>query len=113
MGDDDRTLYDDGGIACDDRGVVIRRYFPWGGEKRVPYTDIRAVEAVPLTGLAKLRRWRIWGSGDFRHWWNLDTRRPRKDLALVLHTGGRVLPTITPDDPTEVRRILAAHGVTS
>jgi hypothetical protein len=53
-----------------------------------------------------VRRWRIWGSGDFVHWWNLDPRRPRKSVALVLDVGKRVKPTITPADPTTVERIL-------
>jgi hypothetical protein len=43
------------------------------------------------------------------HWWNLDRRRPKKELALVLDTGHRIHPTITPDDPQTVERILVEH----
>jgi hypothetical protein len=43
------------------------------------------------------------------HWWNLDRGRPTKDVALVLDVGGRIRPTITPDDPETVERILAEH----
>jgi hypothetical protein len=46
------------------------------------------------------------GFGDFIHWWNLDPRRPKKNVALVIDVGRRVRPTITPDDPTAVARIL-------
>lgn len=102
------TLYDDGGIACDDQGLVIRRYYPWGA-KRIPYTSIKGVGRLALEGLSKPRKWRIWGSGDFVHWWNLDRKRPYKDLALVLDIGHRTRPTITPRDPETVERILTEH----
>jgi hypothetical protein len=69
-------LYDDGKIACDDSELLIRRYYP-RGSKRVPYTSIRSVKRIPI----RVRRWRLWGSGDFRHWWNLDLRLTRKGEA--------------------------------
>lgn len=99
------TAYDDGAIACDDETLVIRRYYPWGA-KRIPYTKINGVTELPLVGLNKVRRWRLWGSGDFVHWWNLDTKRPYKTVALVIDVGRHVRPTITPDDPETVERIL-------
>jgi hypothetical protein len=99
------TAYDDGGIRCDDQGLTIRRYYLWGA-KRIRYSSIRGVETLPLTGPSRVRRWRIWGSGDFIHWWNLDPHRPKKNTALVIDVGHRVRPTITPDDPTAVARIL-------
>jgi hypothetical protein len=102
------VLYDDGKIACDNQGVLIRRYYPWGA-KRVPYASIKGIQELPLTGGNKVRKWRIWGSGDFVHWWNLDVGRPQKDVALVIDVGRRVRPTITPDDPRTVERILSAR----
>jgi hypothetical protein len=99
------AAYDDGGILCDDQGLTIRRYYPWG-TKRIRYTSIRGVETLPLTGPNRVRKWRIWGSGDFIHWWNLDPRRPKKNVALVIDVGRCMRPTITPDDPTAVARIL-------
>jgi hypothetical protein len=53
---------------------------------------------------------RIWGTGDFRHWFNLDVSRPRKHVALVLDVGGWVRPVITPDRPDEVQRLVQAHS---
>lgn len=108
MGDHDSVVYDDGLISCDEEGLVIRRYYPWGA-KRIPYDSIRGVEQLPLTGASRVRRWRIWGSGDFVHWWNLDPGRTRKTTALVLDLGHHVRPTITPDDPQAVERILKEH----
>jgi hypothetical protein len=51
----------------------------------------------------------LWGSGDFVHWWNRDGGRLKKNLALVIDTGRHVRPTITPDDPETVERILTDH----
>lgn len=99
------AAYDDGDIRCDDQELTIRRYYPWGA-KRIRYTSIRGVETLPLTGVNAVRRWRIWGSGDFVHWWNFDPRRPDKRIALVIDVGRSVYPTITPDDPTAVASLL-------
>jgi hypothetical protein len=99
------VLYDDGNIACDEHDLVVRRYYPWGGSKTIPYASIRSVTRRPLTSVRG--RWRLFGSGDLRHWWNLDGRRPRKSLALDLDIGRHVHPTITPDDPDTVDRILS------
>lgn len=101
-----RMLYDDGRIRCDETALVIRWYYLWGA-KRIPYDSIRSVRDRPLTGWKG--RWRIWGSGNLRHWYNLDTGRPKKSVALVLDTGHHVRPTITPDDAPAVRRILDDH----
>jgi hypothetical protein len=103
-----QVLYDDGRVACDDEGLLIRGYYPWGA-KRIPYASIRAVDNLPLTGMNKVRRWRIWGSGDFIHWWNFDPTRTGKTLALVIDVGRQIRPTITPDDPQAVERILGEH----
>jgi hypothetical protein len=103
------AAYDDGTIRCDDEGIAIRRYYPWG-TKRIRYTSIHSVRTLPLTGVNKERRWRIWGSGDFVRWSNLDPHRPHKDTALVLDVGHRVHPTITPDDAAAVARIITERG---
>ena len=101
----DEKLYNDGRVACDQEGIRIAWYYPWGA-KRIPYTSLKAVDNLPLTGINKIRRWRIWGSGDFVHWWNLDPGRTHKQMALVLDAGHHIRPTITPDDPGAVERIL-------
>lgn len=108
MNDSGEVTYDDGQVACDRDGVIIRRYYPWGS-KRVAYSSLKGISELPLTGLNAVRKWRISGSGDFVHWWNLDSHRPKKELALVLDVGRRVRPTITPDDPVIVERIIQEH----
>lgn len=100
--------YDDGLVSCQADALVIRRYyFPLATSKRVPYSSIRSVRSCAAG------RGRIWGTGDFIHWRNLDVRRPKKEVGLVIDTGHRVKPVITPDDPDEVIRALVAHGVGS
>jgi hypothetical protein len=108
MADGHKPAYDDGRIVCDDAGLLIRWYYLWGA-KRIPYTALKGLSELPLTGASKVRRWRLWGSGDFLHWWNLDPGRPHKSMALVLDTGHHIRPTITPDNPDSVERILREH----
>jgi hypothetical protein len=101
--DNGGLLYDDGRIACDDEGVIIRWYYLWG-KKKIPYTTIRAIKMRPLTRWRG--KWRLWGSGDLVHVYNLDRTRPRKETAIEINMGRRIRPTITPDDPEAVARIV-------
>jgi hypothetical protein len=108
------VAYDDGGVACTDAALVIRRYyfpvFPVG-DRRIPYAEIADVRRVPLTFMRG--RYRIWGSGDFTHWFNLDAGRPNKSAAFIIQVvGRRIRPVITPRDADAVTAELAAHGVT-
>ncbi|MBO1419666.1 hypothetical protein [Streptomyces sp. FH025] len=104
-------MYDDGLVACTERELVIRHYyFPIATAKRIPYGQIRGLRRVPLTPVRG--RWRIWGSGDFTHYYNLDPGRPHKDVAFVVDLAGRIKPVITPDDPESLIAALATHGIT-
>lgn len=71
---EEANLYRDSRIECTPDGVSIRGYyFPWG-TKRIPYDTIRGIERFELS--AARGRWRIWGSGDLRHWANYDPAPP-------------------------------------
>ena len=99
-------LYDDGKIRCEEHRLAIRWYYPWG-TKHIRYTKIKALRSFRMT---KVRgKLRIWGSGDLVHWFNLDTKRPRKNVAIEIRLHGRIRPTITPKDPKTVMRLLEAH----
>ena len=104
---DSATLYDDGRITCDEEGVTIRWYYLWG-HKHIPFGVIRSATTFPLGPIRG--RWRLWGSGDFVHWYNLDRSRPKKQTGIEIEPGGRVHPCITPDDPEAVVRIIEAHA---
>ncbi len=110
VSDSEIPTYDDGRIACTDSALVIGFYYLWGGSKRIPYARIQSVERRRMMG-ALSGKGRIWGSGDFKHWFNLDAKRPHKDWALVIDDGKRILPVITPDDVDKVVAVLREHGV--
>lgn len=99
-------LYDDGQIICDDEGLTLRWYYLWGA-KRIAYTAIRSFRTYPLSAVSG--KWRIWGSGDFTHWYNLDGGRTRKETGIELDIGRHWLPCITPDNAAAVTEILEAR----
>jgi hypothetical protein len=102
--------YDDGRVACTDDALVIRWYYFPFGSKRIRYSDIRQVKRQPLTLMTG--QWRIWGSGDFVHWANLDPSRPDKSVEFVVYLSSQwVRPVITPDNPDQVAAELAGRGV--
>jgi hypothetical protein len=110
MSKSENHAYDDGRIACTDSALVIGVYYPWGGSKRIPYARIQSVKRRRMMG-AFSGKGRIWGSGDFKHWFNLDAKRPHKDWALVIDDGKKILPVITPDDVDKVVAVLREHAV--
>jgi hypothetical protein len=102
--------YDDGRIACTDDALIIRRYYFPSGDKHLPYAEIIEVRRRTITALTG--KWRLWGSGDFVHWWNYDPGRPGKNVALEIQQSTRSSqPVITPDNPDQVIAELQAHGV--
>jgi hypothetical protein len=100
------STYADGQIECSESGIVLRWYYPWGS-KHIPYGSIRSFERFELTRLTgKLR---IWGSGNFTVWANLDTNRPKKDVGFHLDLGRRVTALVTPDDPDTFESVVRSH----
>jgi hypothetical protein len=103
-----RAHYDDGSVACDETGLAIQGYYPWGG-RRILYGEIRDVSVLPLRGWSAIQPWRLWGPADLEHWWNLDAHRPEKHVALVIDIGERFKPTVTPVDPDGFEAVVRAH----
>lgn len=103
-----RAHYDDGSVACDETGLAIQRYYPWGA-RRILYGEIKDVSILKLGGWAAAQPFRIWGPTDLEHWWNLDTRRVERSVALVIDTGERFKPTVTPADPEGFELVVRAH----
>ena len=100
------STYQDPRIECTDTGVRIRWYYPWGS-KHVPYAAIRSVDRFSLTPLrGKLR---IWGTGTFRSWANLDPGRPGKSAGFYLQTGHHIRPLVTPDKPDRFEQAVNDH----
>src|ERR1700722_3421914 len=96
--------YDDGIIACGAEGIEIRHYYFPVGTKRVTYGQIEGLERLDMSPLkGKLR---IWGTGNFKIWANLDTKRPRKEVAFIIDNGKSVKPFVTPDDPDAFEAVI-------
>ena len=96
-------LYRDKRISCTEDAIVVRWYYLWG-EKRVPYSAIKAARIVTMSPLHG--RGRIWGTANPQYWASLDPRRPQKSTALIVDTGGAVQPYLTPDDVDAVAAIV-------
>ena len=101
--------YDDGRVACTEDALVIRTYTS-RRRRRIPYGRIEQVRQEPMSGMSG--QYRLWGSGDFVHWYNYDPDRPRKTVKFIIHVAGhKIRPVITPSHPDAVVAELAAHGV--
>lgn len=103
-----RAHYDDGSVACDETGLAIQRYYPWGA-RRILYGEIRDISVLPMSAWAAMAPWKIWGPTDLEHWWNLDAHRAEKHVALVIDTGERFKPTVTPCDPEGFEMVIRGH----
>jgi hypothetical protein len=102
------STYRDRRIGCDDWRISIHGYyFPWG-TKHIRYDALRSIERFPLSTLQGSLR--IWGSGDFRHWTNLDLDRPHKEVGFRLDTGASIVPWVTPDRPDEFEAVVQEHA---
>lgn len=105
--DGERAHYDDGVLACDENGLEIQRYYPWGA-LRVPYQEIRSLSVLPITGWTGFQRL-LWGPSDLTHWWNLDPHRQNRRTAVVIDIGARFKPTVTPLDPDSFEQVVRAR----
>jgi hypothetical protein len=96
--------YDDGIIRCDEEGIEIRRYYFPSGTKHVKYGQVKGLARIDMSPLkGKLR---IWGTGNFKIWANLDTKRPHKEVAFIIDNGKSVKPFVTPDDPDAFEAVI-------
>ena len=106
-----KTLYKDGLVEITDQEVIFHRYyFPFGGDKHVPLSQIESVEVRPPSFLGG--SWRIWGSSDLRTWFPLDGARPSRDRIFITHLRGRSHRIcFTVERSKEVAEILRQRGL--
>jgi hypothetical protein len=97
--------YDDGTIVCGPDRLEIHSYYFPSGTKSVPYTLIKGLQRIEITGVLS-GKWRIWGTGNPRYWANRDTKRPKKKAGFVVDLARRVSPIVTPDDPDAFESVL-------
>jgi hypothetical protein len=108
-GTDETPAYRDRWIECTAGEIRVHGYyFPWAGTKHIPYSRVRGLDRVEMSALHG--KGRIWGTGNFKYWANLDPKRPGKSVALILDIGRRVMPFITPDDPDAVEAIIRSRA---
>ena len=105
-----RTLYQDQLIAITDHEIVFHRYyFPFGGDRHVPFSDIESIQVRPPSLLGG--SWRLWGSGDFRTWFPQDFARPSRDRIFILLLRGRFNRIgFTVEDSPRVIEIMKERG---
>jgi len=96
--------YNDGKIECAPTVLRIHEYYFPYGTKEIPYTAVKGLRRFEMTALRG--KFRIWGTGNFKYWTNLDVRRPKKSIGFILDVGTSVQPFITPDDPDTFEAVL-------
>jgi hypothetical protein len=105
------TLYKDGLVEITDQEVVFHRYyFPFGGDRHVPLSQIESVQVRPPS--IWFGSWRIWGTGDFRTWYPQDSRRPGRDRIFVASLRDKFRRIgFTVEDSSKVVEILRERGL--
>ena len=83
-----KPLYSDGLVELTDEAILFRHYyFPIGGSRSIPIVDIKQIEQRPPT--LSNGKWRLWGTSNFRQWFPVDWRRPKRDAIFFLIRSGR------------------------
>ncbi len=105
------TLYKDGLIEITDQELVFHRYyFPFGGDKHLPLSQIESVQVRPPSFWGG--SWRIWGAGDLRTWFPLDGARPSRDRIFITLLRGRFHRIgFTVEHSEEVTVVLKQRGL--
>ena len=105
------TLYKDKLIEVSDQEIVFHRYyFPFGGNKHVPLSQIENVQVRQPSVFGG--SWRIWGSSDFQTWFPLDVSRPSRDqifVAFLRDSSRRIGFTV--EDSKKVASVLKGRGL--
>lgn len=104
------TLYKDSLIEITDRAIIFRHYyFPFGGDKDVPFSQIESIQVCPPS--IYFGSWRIWGGGP-RTWFPLDWGRPRREAIFVAILRGCFIRVgFTVEESQTVNGILRERGL--
>ena len=105
------TIYQDRLIEITDEELVFHHYyFPFGQDRRVPFSDIASIEAKKPSFFGG--SWRIWGTGNFTTWFPCDFGRPFRDRIFVVklrNTRRRIGFTVI--DSEKVTTLLKSKGL--
>jgi hypothetical protein len=105
------TTYKDSLVEITEQEIVFHHYyFLFGNDKHVPLSQIESVQVRPPSFFGG--SWRLWGSGDFRTWFPLDSHRPSRDRIFIASLRGRFRRIgFTVEDSQEVTGILRERGL--
>jgi hypothetical protein len=105
------TIYKDKLIEITDQEFIFHRYyFPFGGDKHVPLSQIESIQVRQPSFLGG--SWRLWGTGDFRTWFPQDNKRPSRDrifIASLRDSSRRIGFTV--EDSKKVTSVLKERGL--
>lgn len=99
-------LFEDEFVKCTHDTIEIKcYYFPTGSSAKIRYSDITVIS------LYRGASFRVWGSGDFHHWWACDGRRlgrafPPRGYIFIEIKGGYWINCFTSTIAMEVLRIV-------
>jgi hypothetical protein len=99
------TVYKDKLIEVTDKGITFHRYYFPFGDRTIPFAQIEHIDVGPPSIIAG--SWRLWGTSDFRTWFPLDWKRPKRDrifVASLRYSSRRIGFTV--EDGSRVERIL-------
>ncbi len=100
--------YNDGKIECTPTALRIHGYYFPYGTKEIPYSAIKGLRRFEMSALRG--KGRVWGTGNFKYWANLDIGRPKKSVGFIVDNEKSPKPFITPDDPDSFELVLRARA---
>jgi hypothetical protein len=102
----ENILYSDGLIEIGNDSIVFHNYyFPTTTAKTVKFDEIETIFLKTPTIING--KYRYWGSGDFIHWFPLDTKRSKRDTIFILHRKNkRIKICFTVEDSEKVIGLL-------
>jgi hypothetical protein len=103
------TLYQDKLIEVTDEAITFHRYYFPFGARRVPFDQIESIQVQPgPTG----DNWRLWGSSNFKIWFPLDMKRPRRESIFIASLRGTSRQIgFTVEDSRKVETLFRDRGL--
>jgi len=102
--------YQDKLVELTDDAITFHHYYFPFGDRSVPFKQIEHIEVTSVPPMTE--RWRLWGTGDFRTWFPLDMKRPKRDRIFIASLRGSHLRIgFTVEDSAQVEAILKDAGL--
>lgn len=103
-------IYTDNLVEISNDSILFRHYYFPVGSKKINLNDIKKIEILNPT--LTHGKWRIHGTGDFRTWFPLDTKRPKRDMIFIIFFHKRWWRTgFTVENSNKVRQIFMDKGL--